>query len=202
MGRQLAREAPAEADLVVPVPNCARCAAIGYHHESGLPLGRAFTTSHYVGRSFIQPSQAIRDLTVKLKLSVIEEAVAGKRLVVVEDSVVRGTTTRGKLGALRTAGAREIHLRVASPPIRHTCHYGIDFPEPGELIARDRTLEEIRQFLEVDSLAYLSLDGMLACEQNGGRSFCTACFSGDYPTTLNDATGKYALERHQLKMFE
>ena len=124
MGRALAREAPADADLVVPVPNCARCAAMGYHEESGIPMGRGFTTNHYVGRSFIQPTQSVRDLTVRMKLNPIRASVAGKRLVVVEDSIVRGTTTRGKMDSLRKAGAREIHLRVASPPIRHPCYYG------------------------------------------------------------------------------
>ncbi|GAG32532.1 unnamed protein product, partial [marine sediment metagenome] len=133
LGRALAREAPADADLVVPVPNCARCAALGFHEQSGVPIGRGFTTNHYVGRSFIQPSQTIRDLTVRLKLNPIRASVGGKRLVVVEDSVVRGTTTRGKMRSLRDAGAKEIHLRVASPPIRHPCHYGIDFPSREEL---------------------------------------------------------------------
>lgn len=180
MGAALAREAPVEADLVIPVPNCARCAALGYHQESGIPLGRGFTTSHYVGRSFIQPTQSIRDLTVRLKLNPIRASVAGKRLVVVEDSVVRGTTTRGKMKSLRDAGAREIHLRVASPPIRHPCYYGIDFPRREELIANGREVKEIRRFLGVDSLAYLSLEGMLACVNSNQRNYCTACFTGEY----------------------
>ena len=182
MGRQLAREAPAEADLVVPVPNCARCAALGYSKESGIELGRGFTTSHYTGRSFILPEQEMRDLAVKMKLNVIKAAVQGKRLVVVEDSIVRGTTTRGKMGALRKAGAREIHLRVASPPIRHPCYYGIDFPDPKKLIATDRSVEQIRAYLEVDSLEYLSIEGMLNCVSGKNRDYCTACFSGEYPT--------------------
>src|SRR5262245_4079136 len=152
-GRALAREAPVEADVVVAVPNSARCAALGYHEESGIPIGRGFTTNHYVGRSFIQPTQSNRDLTVRLKLNPIRDVVEGKRLIVVEDSVVRGTTTRGKMRALREAGAREIHLRVASPPIRHPCYYGIDFPRRTELIANQRTVDEIRDFLGVDSLA-------------------------------------------------
>ena len=155
MGRRLAGENPVEADLVVPVPNCARCAAIGYAHESGIRLERGFTTSHYAGRSFIMPSQTSRDLAVKMKLNVIKQVVNGKRLVVVEDSVVRGTTTRGKMGALRRAGAREIHLRVASPPIRHPCYFGIDFPDPKELAATGRTVEQIRDYLVVVSLHYL-----------------------------------------------
>lgn len=194
-GAALAREAPAEADLVIAVPNCARCAALGYHEQSGIPIGRGFTTNHYVGRSFIQPSQMIRDLTVKLKLNPIRASVAGKRLVVVEDSVVRGTTTRGKMRSLREAGAREIHLRVASPPIRHPCHYGIDFPRREELIASERSVDEIRRFLDVDSLAYLSHDGMLSCVGSRRGDYCTACFSGDYPIAIDPDFAKGMFER-------
>ena len=168
---------------------CARCAAIGYSKESGIELGRGFTTSHYTGRSFILPEQQMRDLAVKMKLNVIKDVVRGKRLVVVEDSVVRGTTTRGKMGALRKAGAKEIHLRVASPPIRHPCHYGIDFPDPTKLAATGRTVEQVRQYLEVDSLQYLSIEGMLSCVQGDNADYCTACFSGEYPTELYGREG-------------
>lgn len=202
MGKQLAREAPVDADLVIPVPNCARCAAHGYHEESGIELGRGFTTSHYVGRSFIQPSQQIRDLVVKMKLNVIKPTVRGQRIVVVEDSVVRGTTTRGKISALREAGARKIHLRVASPPIRHPCFYGIDFPNPKELVASARTVQEIAEYLEVDSLAYLSLEGMLSCMKFPPQNYCTACFSGNYAIPVDQQLTKFSLERHQMKMFE
>lgn len=201
MGMKLAEEAPAEGELVVPIPTCAQCAAIGYSRRIGIPYGRAFTTSHYTGRSFIQPSQAARASTVKMKLNVIKEAVAGRRLIVIEDSVVRGTTTRGKIGALRAAGAKEIHLRVASPPIRHGCYFGIDFPEPSQLIASTRTVDEIRDFLGVDSLKYLSLEGMLACVNMPASQYCTACFSGDYPVDITEPVDKFALERSQLKMF-
>lgn len=197
-GRRLAREAPVPADLVVAVPNCARCAALGYHEESGIPIGRGFTTNHYVGRSFIQPTQLIRDLTVRLKLNAIRDVVDGQRLVVVEDSVVRGTTTRGKMQSLRRAGAREIHLRVASAPIRHPCHYGIDFPQHDELIANGRTVEQIRDYLGVDSLAYLSLEGMLSCVQPSG-DFCNACFSGNYPIPIDPGFRKDAFEQQQLR---
>lgn len=197
-GHQLAREAPADADLVIPVPNCARCAAIGFSEASGLALGRGFTTSHFAGRSFIMPTQQQRDLTVKMKLNVIREAVRGKRLVVVEDSIVRGTTTRGKMGALRKAGAKAIHLRVASPPIRHACYYGIDFPDPEKLIARHRSVEEIRDYLEVDSLAYLSLEGMLACTRHAPGDSCDACFSGRYPMPVDGPLDKFGLERFPL----
>ena len=202
MGARLAQEAPCEGDLVIAVPNCARCASIGYHHASGIPIGRGFTTNHYVGRSFIQPTQSIRDLTVKMKLNPIRASVEGKRLVVVEDSVVRGTTTRGKMKSLRRAGAKEIHLRVASPPIRHGCFYGIDFPNREKLIAHERTVDEIRDYLEVDSLAYLSLEGMLAAMENAGADFCTACFSGDYPIPIDEGFQKDVFERRQLKFFD
>jgi len=202
MGRALAREAPVDADLVVAVPNCARCAALGYHEESGIPIGRGFTTNHYVGRSFIQPTQTIRDLTVKLKLNPIRGSVAGRRLVVVEDSVVRGTTTRGKMQSLRDAGAKEIHLRVASPPIRHPCYYGIDFPSREELIAHGRSVEEIRDYLGVDSLAYLSLEGMLAATRTPDGHFCHACFTGEYPIPIDPAFHKEQFERRQLRFFD
>ena len=201
MGRQLVREAPVDADLVVPVPTCAQCAATGYARESGIPYGRAFTTSHYSGRSFILPTQTGRDMAVKLKLNVIKESVAGQRLVVVEDSVVRGTTTRGKIGSLREAGAKEIHLRVASPPIRHPCYFGIDFPDQHELVAHQRSVETIRSFLEVDSLHYLSHEGMLACVKMDKKKYCTACFSGDYPIDVKEPVEKFAMERAQLRMF-
>lgn len=202
MGAQLAREAPVAGDLVIAVPNCARCAALGYHEESDIPIGRGFTTNHYVGRSFIQPSQAVRDLTVRMKLNVIRESVAGKRLIVVEDSVVRGTTTRGKMDALRQAGAKEIHLRVASPPIKHPCYYGIDFPNREELIANECTVEQIRERLEVDSLAYLSLDGMLQCVRHAPNTYCTACFSGQYPIPIEKVFQKDIFENNQLKFFD
>jgi len=202
MGRQLAREAPAEADMVIPVPNCARCAAGGYSQESGSLYSRGFTVSHYTGRSFIEPDQPMRDLAVKMKLNVIKEAVQGKRLVVIEDSIVRGTTTRGKMGALRKAGAKEIHLRVASPPIRFPCFYGIDFPSRGELIANNKTVEEIRAYLGVDSLQYLSLEGMLRCVKYPPDHYCTACWSGRYRIPVDEAVSKYSMERYQKKLFE
>ncbi len=201
MGRSLAREAPVEADIVVPIPTCAQCAATGYARESGIPYARAFTTSHYTGRSFIMPTQSGRDMAVKFKLNVIKEAVKGKRLIVVEDSVVRATTTRGKIGALRAAGAKEIHLRVASPPIRHPCYFGIDFPSQEELIAHTHTVDGIRDHLRVDSLHYLSLEGMLSCVKMPQNKYCTACFSGDYPVNVDEPVEKYAMERGQLRMF-
>ncbi|MBP7747562.1 MAG: amidophosphoribosyltransferase [Phycisphaerae bacterium] len=202
MGRALAREAPADADLVIAVPNCARCAALGFHEQSQLPIGRGFTTNHYIGRSFIQPTQSIRDLTVRLKLNPIRGSVAGRRLVVVEDSVVRGTTTRGKMQSLRAVGAREIHLRVASPPIRHPCYYGIDFPSRTELVANERTVEEIRAYLGVDSLAYLSLEGMLTAARTANADFCHACFTGEYPIPIDPTFQKDVFEQRQLRFFD
>ncbi len=201
MGQQLAIESPAEGDLVVPIPTCATCAATGYAKQIGIPYGRAFTTSHYAGRSFIMPTQSDRDIAVRMKLNVIKEAVKGQRLIVVEDSVVRGTTTRAKIGALRKAGAKEIHLRVASPPIRHPCYFGIDFPTQNELIANTRTVDEIRDFLEVDSLQYISHEGMLSCVQMPPEKYCTACFSGNYPMSVDEPVEKFAMEHGQMQMF-
>ena len=201
MGRQLAREAPADADVVIPVPNCARCAAGGYAEESGIPYGRGYTVSHYAGRSFIEPEQPMRDLAVRMKLNVIREVVDGKRLVVMEDSIVRGTTTRGKIGALRRAGAKEIHLRVASPPIRYPCYYGIDFPSREELIATDLSVDDIGRYLEVDSLAYISLEGMLKCVKHPPEHYCTACWSGDYRIPVDQAMGKLGFEHYQRRLF-
>ena len=202
MGAQLAREAPAEADNVIAIPNCARCAALGYSETSGIPYTRGFVTSHYAGRSFIMPDQALRDMAVRMKLNVIKESVRGRRLVVIEDSVVRGTTTRGKIGALRRAGAKEIHLRVASPPIRHPCYFGIDTPTPTELIANEKSVAQIRDYLAVDSLHYLSLEGMLSCVKAPPNHYCTACFSGKYPMAVDEPVSKFSMEQGQLRMFE
>jgi amidophosphoribosyltransferase len=201
MGRQLAREAPVDADLVVPIPTSGQCAATGFARESSIPYGRAFTTSHYALRSFILPTQDSRAMAVKMKLNVIKQAVKGQRLVVVEDSVVRGTTTRGKIGALRDAGAKEIHLRVASPPIRHPCYFGIDFPDQKKLIAHEKSVDEIRDYLAVDSLHYLSHEGMLSCVKMPAERYCTACFSGRYPIDVTEPVEKFALEHGQMKMF-
>ena len=202
MGRQLARENPVEADIVIPIPDSGRSAALGYSKESGIVFEEGIVPNRYVGRSFIQPSQHMRDLAVQMKLIVIPEIVRGKRVVVVEDSIVRGTTTRGKMLALRRAGAKEIHMRVSCPPIRHPCFFGIDFPTPTELIANGRTVDQIREFIEVDSLSYLSLDGMLKCMGKPAESYCTACWSGNYPIPVDMQVSKFGLERHQMKMFE
>jgi amidophosphoribosyltransferase len=202
MGRQLAIESPVEADIVIPIPDSGRSAALGFSKQSGIPFEEGIVPNRYVGRSFIQPSQHMRDLAVQMKLIVIPEIVRGKRVVVVEDSIVRGTTTRGKMLALRRAGAKEIHMRVSCPPIRHPCFFGIDFPTPTELIANGRTVEQIRDFIEVDSLAYLSLDGMLKSMGKTSDHYCTACWSGNYPIPVDMQISKFGLERHQMKMFE
>jgi amidophosphoribosyltransferase len=202
MGRQLARESHVDADIVIPIPDSGRSAALGYSKESGIPFEEGIVPNRYVGRSFIQPSQHMRDLAVQMKLIVIPEIVRGKRVIVVEDSIVRGTTTRGKMLALRRAGAKEIHMRVSCPPIRHPCFFGIDFPTPTELIANGRTVDQIRDFIEVDSLSYLSLDGMLAAIGSKPEHYCTACWSGNYPIPVDHQLSKLGMERHQMKMFD
>ncbi len=202
-GAQLAREYPIEADVVIPVPDSGTSAAIGYSTESGIPFDMGFVRSHYIGRTFIAPSQMLRDLGVKLKLTVVKNAVQGKRVVVVDDSVVRGTTTRGKIRSLRLAGAKEVHMRVACPPVRHPCFYGIDFPTYGELLANQKkTLEEIREFLEVDSIGYLSLEGLLKSASLPADHYCTACWSGQYRIPVSTVVSKFAMERHQMQLFD
>lgn len=201
MGRQLAREAPVEADFVMPIPDSGRSAALGFHLESGIPIEEGIVPNRFVGRTFILPGQAQRDRAVAMKLNIIPDVVAGKRVVIVEDSVVRGTTTRSKVRAIRRAGAKEIHLRVSCPPIRHPCFYGIDFPTSEELIAHNRTVDEVAAFLEVDSLAYLSLEGLVACMKRPPSQYCTACWSGKYKIPIDQPQTKFSFERDQLKMF-
>jgi len=182
MGHQLAREHPAQCDMVMPVPDSGMFAAMGYAREIGVNLDMGFTRNHYVGRTFIDPGQAARPAMVMRKLQAIPEAIKGRRLCVVEDSIVRGTTSRTRIKALREAGAREIHMRVSCPPHRHGCYFGIDFPSEERLIAHSRSIEEITELLGLDSLAYLSVEGMLSCVRAHKTSdYCTACFTGDYP---------------------
>jgi amidophosphoribosyltransferase len=202
MGRQLAKEAPVDADYVMPMPDSGRSAALGFAQESRIPFNEGIVPNRFVGRTFILPGQAQRDRAVAAKLNIIPDVVRDKRVVIVEDSVVRGTTTRSKMRALRRAGAKEIHLRVSCPPIRHPCFYGIDFPTSEELIAHNRTVEQIAEFLEVDSLAYLSLEGLLSCMQEPDKGkFCTACWSGRYKIPIDNPETKFSFERDQLKMF-
>ena len=201
LGAQLAREHPVEADVVFAVPDSGNSACVGYSVESGIPADIGFIRSHYVGRTFIQPDQKDRDRMVAVKMNSMREVISGKRVVVVDDSVVRGTTTRGKMKAIRDAGAREIHLRISAPPIRHPCFYGIDFPTTDELIAANRTVDEIAEFIGVDSMGYLSVPGLLSCVSHPPDHYCTACFTGRYPAPVGVNVGKHAMERHQLSMF-
>jgi amidophosphoribosyltransferase len=193
-GRRLALEQPADADCVIAVPDSANSAALGFAEQSRIPFELGLIRNHYVGRTFIEPSQAGRDFKVKMKYNPVREVLEGKRVVVVDDSLVRGTTSRGLVKMLREAGAAEIHFRLASPPVTHPCFYGIDMPTKEELIASRLTTDQIRDYLRVDSLGYLSQEGML--EAAGGGEFCTACFSGDYKAPLIDAERGHAMSSH------
>ncbi len=193
MGYRLAEQAPVAADIVVPVPESGIPAAQGFAARSGIPYADALVKNRYVGRTFIQPAQSMRDQGIRMKLNPIPEMLAGRRVVMVDDSIVRGSTTRQLVRMVRHAGAAEIHLRISSPPYRWPCHYGMDTGDRDTLLAADRTVEEIREFLEVDSLGYLELDALI--EATGVAGFCTACLSGDYPTDVDTAGDKYVLER-------
>ncbi len=195
LGRGVAIEHPVDADVVIPVPDSGTSAAIGYAEQSKLPFDMGLVRSHYIGRTFISPDQKLRELEVKLKLAVVKEAVAGKRIVVVDDSIVRGTTTRGKIRTLRQAGVKQIHMRVSCPPLRFPCFYGVDFPTKEELLANNRNLEQIKEFLEVDSIGYCSLEGLLSCASLPAESYCTACWTGKYKIPVDVAMNKFALER-------
>lgn len=197
LGAQLAKEHPVRGvDFVMPIPDSGMYAALGYAQQAGLPFEVGMIRNHYIGRTFIQPSQFIRDFRVRIKLNPIEEVIRGKRVVIVEDSIVRGTTSRSRIEEIRQAGAKEIHMRISCPPIRFPCFYGIDFPSRKELIATNKTVKEIADFIEVDSLAYLSLEGMLSVMKGQG-GFCHACFSGDYPVNVPRNQSKYLLEGKQ-----
>jgi amidophosphoribosyltransferase len=192
MGARLAREAPAAADIVVPVPDSGLYAAIGYSRESGLPMEFGLTRNHYVGRTFIEPKQSIRNFGVKIKLNPVRELLAGKKVVLVDDSIVRGTTSRKIVSMVRDGGAAEIHVRISAPPTEWPCHYGIDTPRRDELIAAQKSIEEIREFIAADSLAYLSLDGMLSAVTGPRDSYCTACWTGDYRVAVSPGQGRQA----------
>ena len=196
MGRRLAREHPVEADLVIPVPESGTPAAIGYAEGSGIPYGQGFVKNAYVGRTFIQPSQTLRQLGIRLKLNALESVIRGKRLVVVDDSIVRGNTQRAQIRMLREAGAAEIHVRISSPPVQWPCFYGIDFATRAELIATGLNVEEIRASIGADSLGYISADAMFEATGQPRERLCTACFTGDYPIELPDSSllGKKFLE--------
>jgi amidophosphoribosyltransferase len=185
LGRQLAIEAPADADLIVPVPDSGVTAAMGYSAESGIPLRFGLIRNHYVGRTFIEPQQSVRDFGVKLKLNPVRSLLEGKRVVLIDDSIVRGTTSKKIVRMIRNAGAKEVHMRISCPPTISPCFYGVDTPRKKELIAANNTVEEIRKYIGADSLAYLSLDGMKkACHDGEKTTYCTACYTGNYPTKL------------------
>jgi amidophosphoribosyltransferase len=184
LGRRLAIESPVEADVVVPVPDSGVPAALGYSEQSGIPYDLGLIRSHYVGRTFIEPSQSIRHFGVKLKLNPVPHVVRGKRVIVVDDSIVRGTTSRKIVKMIRDAGAREVHLRISAPPTRWPCYYGIDTPVRSELIAASHTEKEIAKYVTADTLGYLSRDGMHEAVNAESRTFCDACFTGEYLVQL------------------
>jgi amidophosphoribosyltransferase len=187
LGRQLAREAGVEADLVVPVPDSGVTAAVGYASESGIPFRFALIRNHYVGRTFIEPSQSVRDFGVKLKLNPVRSLLQGKRVVLIDDSIVRGTTSRKIVRMIRNAGAKEVHMRISCPPTVSPCYYGVDTPSKKQLIAANKSVAEIRDYIGADSLAYLSLEGLKkACGEGEKISYCSACYTGKYPTEIID----------------
>src|SRR5258708_3330121 len=195
MGRQLAREHPIKADVVIPVPDSGNCAALGYSLESGIPFEMAFVRNHYGGRSFLQPPQLIRDFDVRVKLNLISELVKGQRVVVVDDSIGGGTTCKARVNNLKEAGALEVHVLVSCPPHMNPCVYGIDFPDRNKLMAANHSLEEIRRYLNADSLHYLSQDGMVRATGHSKNAFCMACYDGNYPVAYDPAVDKHIIER-------
>ncbi|OGW81724.1 MAG: amidophosphoribosyltransferase [Omnitrophica bacterium RIFCSPLOWO2_12_FULL_44_17] len=195
MGRILAKEHPVAADIVVSVPDSGNFSAMGYSKESGIPLAHGFIRNHYIGRTFINPKKEDRTFKVKIKLNPIQEIVSGKRIIVVDDSVVRGNTSKSRVKLLRKAGAKEVHLRISCPPHISPCFYGIDFPSREELLAYNQSMEYIRKFLDVDTIGYLSHEGLLASVSKPKGNYCTACFTGNYPTKILDVTDKFKLEQ-------
>ncbi len=187
LGRQLAQESPVEADLVVPVPDSGVTAAMGFSSESGIPFRFALIRNHYVGRTFIEPSQSVRDFGVKLKLNPVRALLEGKRVVLIDDSIVRGTTSRKIVRMIRSAGAKEVHMRISGPPTISPCFYGVDTPSKKQLIGANKSVDEIREYIGADSLAFLSVDGLKkACGEGETTSYCTACYTGNYPTDIID----------------
>jgi len=194
-GRQLAKEHPVEADLVIGVPDSGLTAAIGFSRESGIPYGEGLIKNRYIGRTFIQPHQKQRDQSVRIKLNALRDEIKGKRLVMIDDSIVRGTTSRNIVQMLKDAGASEVHMRISSPPVMYPCHFGIDIASRSQLIAASHSVEEIRRFLGADSLGYLSVEGLITCPKGKeGHGFCAGCFTGSYPMAVPDETDKMAME--------
>lgn len=194
LGMQLAKEHPAKADFVMGIPDSGNYAALGYSQQLNMPFEQGIVRNHYIGRTFIQPTQFLREFRVRVKLNPIRDLIKGKKVVVIEDSIVRGTTSRSRIEELREVGAKEIHMRISCPPIKSPCFYGIDFPSSGELIAHNKTVQEIADFIKVDSLGFLSLEGMLSVMKEG-QNFCSACFTGKYPTAIPTNTDKLKLEK-------
>ena len=199
MGRELAREIPVDADIVVPIPDSGNCAALGYSLESGIPFEMAFVRNHYVGRSFLQPSQLIRDFNVRVKLNLITGLVKDKRVVVVDDSIVRGTTCKKRVNSLKEAGAKEVHVMVSCPPHKNPCVYGIDFPDRNKLMAANHTLDEICTYLNADSVNYLSQAGMVRATGKPEAAFCLACYDGMYPVEYDPHVDKHIMERRRAR---
>jgi amidophosphoribosyltransferase len=197
MGRQLAREHSVAADLIIPVPDSGVCAALGYSEQSGIPFEMAFIRNHYVGRSFLQPTQLIRDFDVRVKLNLISSLVEGKRVVIVDDSIVRGTTCKTRVKTLKEAGAKEVHVAVSCPPHQNPCVYGIDFPDRSKLMAANHSVDEIRKYLNADSLHYLSQTGMVKATGLTKESFCMACYDGNYPVPYDPILDKHIIERRR-----
>ncbi len=200
-GEELAIESPVEADIVIPVPDSGVPSAIGYSQKSGIPFEFGIIRNHYIGRTFIQPGQSVRDIGVKIKLNPQPEVLKGKRVIVIDDSLVRGTTSQKIINLIRQAGAKEVHLRIASPPTTGPCYYGVDTPQKSQLIASHQSLENIRQFIGADTLAYLSDSGMWKAMQSGPETFCAACFNGDYPTSLKGVETRKNKEIPTTKIF-
>jgi len=194
LGERLAQDAPVEADAVISVPHSGDPAALGFSRKSGLPLEQGFISNRYAGRTFITPGQKGRAKRVEMKLNVVREVVEGKRLVVVDDSIVRGTTCRARLDMLRDMGAKELHMRISAPPIVNPCFFGVDFPTRKELIASNKTVEEIREYLGVDSLVYQTTEGLLAAVNGARDEYCQACFTGQYPIDITDKMNKHTFE--------
>ena len=199
MGVELAKLHPVDADIVVPVPDSGNYAALGFSHQLNIPYEHAFVRNHYIGRTFLQPTQLIRDFNVRVKLNLIKELVKGKRVVVVDDSVVRGTTARARVVNLREAGAQEVHLRISCPPHKYACYYGIDFPDPKNLLANQFKPEEMAEYLGVDSIGYLDIDGMIRATGLPKNEFCLACFNGEYPVPIDRELDKFIIERRSAR---
>ena len=202
MGRTMARENPVDADLVVPVPDSGVAAAIGYSQESGIPFAFGLIRNHYVGRTFIEPRSSIRHFGVKVKLNPVKELLAGKRVILIDDSIVRGTTSRKIVKMVKAAGATEVHMRISCPPTISPCFYGVDTPTKSELIASSHTVDEIRKYIVADSLAYLSVKGLLEALDAEPNEFCTACYTGRYPLDFEGMLPDAKEDDRQLGLWE